>query len=530
MKSIRCTPLFYFYCSIATFSAAGIVPVSTEPPADLAPTNTPQFICITFDDAINDRSWNQIQKISGHFQKNGSPVPFTFFVSLYYTDYWLIHLLHSAGHEIAVHTITHTTGSTTSFETWIREIEGTRECLSRYAEIPVEEIRGFRAPFLAHGPAQFDALAALDFDYDCSIIEQPGNISSSGSTYIWPYTLHDGVKQTCWIGAPPTNNLPTLMEIPMWSLLEGDVIQCMDPQGSYENLLNLFKTNLLERYNGNRVPLGIWLHPGWLDDPDHVQALNEFLDWAMTIQDVHAVTLSMLNDWMKSPCPASEILEHPAFIPQTKEPIPEAESEICRFSKGAFRTCGERSPVYPEPENAMLRCLPVDGVTVEIVITDNWGASFMGKIIVEHHKEQPLCAWTIDLDAGNCSNLSLWGGRTSFSSTNGNIHLYPGNHTSEIPAGSTVLAQFSASGDASTLGTPQSSFYLPGYEKPTLNLQIDSTSCLLNWDRRAMGYHLQKRLSLLAGSWETVSTYYGDCKAEIPIITDHIFYRLKCIY
>jgi len=544
IKRIGYISVFYLCCSIATFSVAEIVPVSTEPPANLARTNTPQFICITFDDAVNDRSWEWVQQISDHLQADGSPVPLTFFVSLYYTDYWLVHFLHAAGHEIAVHTITHPHGVPNSFKTWVREIEGARECLSRYADIPVEEIRGFRAPYLEFSPAQFDALAALDFDYDCSISEkpgtQPGNLSSNGSTYIWPYTLQDGVKQICDSkGVPPTNSLPSLMEIPMWDLNEGDTHLGMDPPGSYEYLLSLFKTNLVERYNGNRVPLCIWLHPGWLEDSNHVQALNEFLDWSLAIPDVHAISLSMLNDWMHSPCPASEINinQHPEFIAQTNEPMPEAESEECLFRFGdgdenrGFRTCGERPPVYPQPENAFQRCLPVDGVTVEIIITQDWGTGFMGKIIVDHQKEQPLCAWTIDFAPGDYSINSLWG-KTSYCTNNGTIHIYPGNHLAEIPAGRTEFAEFSGSGDFSTIGTPQYSFYLPGYEQPTLNLQMgsNSTSCLLNWDRRAIGYQLQQRLSLLAGSWETVTTYYGDCQADKPIITDQIFYRLKCIY
>jgi hypothetical protein len=220
-----------FLLRLAPATWADILPASADPPGGLAASNTPQIICITFDDSVNANSRSRVQTLSGHTQHGGRPVPFTFFVSTEYTDYWLVHLYHAEGHEIAVHTMTHTTGSETDFSTWIREIEGCRHVLARYGNIPREDIRGFRAPFLKYGPAHFDALSALGFDYDSSVYERPGFLSADGGSLIWPYTLHEGLRQTGDTGLPPTNRLPDLVEVPMWCLLCEAGSYTMDPPG-----------------------------------------------------------------------------------------------------------------------------------------------------------------------------------------------------------------------------------------------------------------------------------------------------------
>ena len=114
----------FFYCLLLMLpcSLANVVPVSTSPPSGLAPAETPQMILITFDDAVNAAIFSDILTISAHQNPDGSPAAFTFFISTDHTDYWLVHRLHAAGHEIAVHTITHSTGDSTTFDTWVREI------------------------------------------------------------------------------------------------------------------------------------------------------------------------------------------------------------------------------------------------------------------------------------------------------------------------------------------------------------------------------------------------------------------------
>ena len=132
---------------MAPWVALGIVPVSTTPPGGVDPQNVPQMILVTFDDAVNPDVYERINLIRGHTNPDGSPVAFTFFVSNHYTNYWQLHELHSDGHEIAVHTVTHSTGTGTTYERWVEEMVACREAISRLAGIPLDQLRGFRAPY-----------------------------------------------------------------------------------------------------------------------------------------------------------------------------------------------------------------------------------------------------------------------------------------------------------------------------------------------------------------------------------------------
>ena len=78
----------------------------------MQPSDTPQMVLITFDDAINDENWELYQEKlfpPGRNNPNGCPIHATFFVSHEYTNYAMVHKLTNQGHEIAVHSITHRT-------------------------------------------------------------------------------------------------------------------------------------------------------------------------------------------------------------------------------------------------------------------------------------------------------------------------------------------------------------------------------------------------------------------------------------
>lgn len=267
--------------------AQALLPLRTDPPGGLSPADTPQFILISFDDAVSEQQFQNVGLIANFKNPDGSDVGFTFFISMDYTDYWMVHRLHAAGHETAIHTMTHTTGTLTDHATWIKEIEGARETLNRYAVIPRAAIQGFRAPFLAYNPAMFHALHDLGFVYDCSVAEQagPGGNSPSPAEYIRPYSLDNGLMQAGNTGIPPTEPLPNLVEVPMWTLMDGTQALLMDPllkaECSKESIVGMFQDNFNTRYNGNRVPVGIWLHPAWIMNATNIEALNEFLAWAL---------------------------------------------------------------------------------------------------------------------------------------------------------------------------------------------------------------------------------------------------------
>lgn len=523
-----CALFFWLYC--LSLVAAEVIPVATVPPGDLAGEDIPQVILITFDDAMNPWIYERIQEISNHKNPDGSPIAFTFFVSTNYTDYYLVHRLHAEGHEIAVHTVTHSTGTGTPFLTWIREIAACRELLSRYAGIPRGQIRGFRAPFLAYNAAMFRALAELGFTYDSSIPEGPGLNSPDGANYIWPYTLHDGAQQYTWTGVGPDTSLRDLFEVPMWNLLDGETRHNMDPGGSGAYLLQLFKDNFTERYEGNRAPFGLWLHAtGWLSDAERIDTLNEFLEWALAHEGVWVVGVGSLLDWMRNPVPvatASSVLSTVTY-----DPVPEADALSNSFSFGSFRSVGNRAVAYPTVDNAFLRPVAVSGISVRWEVAAQWTGSFQVQVVANHSLAVDLTGWKIEIPVSGATYSGGWGG-PNISYTDGVVTLTPGWAGAAIAPGETVLATLSFTGTPDALGTPDGIFSASGYEEPDLFIGrgLSAGSFRLSWPRVAPIYEIESSTTLTEDSWQTVETAYGREEITVTPGNGPIFYRLKVIY
>lgn len=81
----------------------------THIPGKLHPTQVPQMVILTFDDAINDDNWELYAKLfnNENFKNpNGCPIPATYFVSHQYNNYQFTQKLWNDGHEIAIHSVT----------------------------------------------------------------------------------------------------------------------------------------------------------------------------------------------------------------------------------------------------------------------------------------------------------------------------------------------------------------------------------------------------------------------------------------
>ena len=162
--------------------------------------------------------------------------------------------------------MTHSTSTNTPLAAWRAEIVGCRKAISEIAGIPMDEIAGFRAPYLKYDNESFSVLHEQGFGYDASLIEIPGALSPNGRSLIWPYALDRGVPQVCWTGTRPRDAFPGLFEIPLWKLLDANdkPYSTMDPPGSYAQLSALFHNNFTNRYEGNRAPLGLYLQAEWV--------------------------------------------------------------------------------------------------------------------------------------------------------------------------------------------------------------------------------------------------------------------------
>lgn len=200
---------------------------SLDIPGLLAPSETPQFVILTFDDAVTVSNIEFYRRsFSDRLNPNKCPVSATFFVSHEYSDYHLVHELYAKGHEIALHSISHSANTsywrTATVDQLAGEFSGQRELVSTFANIPKEEIRGVRLPFLQmSGETSFQMLANEGFVYDYSWptihYRAPG---------MWPYSLDYASKQDCVIGPCPVDSYPKVWVMPMVSWIDEDFVFC----------------------------------------------------------------------------------------------------------------------------------------------------------------------------------------------------------------------------------------------------------------------------------------------------------------
>lgn len=275
----------------------------------------PQFVIITVDDALGDIAYDLTEQVigQGHTNPNGSPLPFTYFVSNNYSNYHKVQQRHAQGHEIAVHTMTHSTSEYTSHDEWRAEIIGSRKHLSELAQIPMDDLVGFRAPYLMYSDESMNVLYDQGFLYDSSIGEWVKDLTVDGGSYIWPYTFDVLGAQACYVGSCPEQPYPGLWEVPIWSMLDGNDAHWanMDPEADYYTMLYFMKLNFDRRYASNRAPLGIYLHAPWFEVESNVNALNDFIRYAAEKQNVWFVTTRQLVEWMKDPVPAEQMATWP---------------------------------------------------------------------------------------------------------------------------------------------------------------------------------------------------------------------------
>lgn len=161
---------------------------------------------------------------------------------------------------------------------------------------------------------------------------------------IWPYTLHDGVKQNTWTGIRPTDTFPDLFEIPLWSQLNasGQVVAAMDPGGSDAEVLATLQYNFTARHSGHRAPMGLFLHGGSWTARSAV--LGEFIDWALAHPDTWFVSMRAAADYTRAPCDRTVAVAFAPCMTRTHMPHPATDSLATSFSKGTVNACGARPP------------------------------------------------------------------------------------------------------------------------------------------------------------------------------------------
>lgn len=306
--------------------------ISTQPPGNLNASVMPQFVMLTFDDAINEGNMAFYRQLLDPGKRrnraNGCNMAATFFVSAGYTDYSLVHELHSVGSEIAIHSITHrnnlTYWRTLDVAGWKGEFVGDRDLLRDYAAISEKDMIGARAPFLEIGNGEaYDMLLQNGFVYDSSICIDYMN--KTDKLPFFPYTLDYGLGVDCTVPSCPNRGHRGLWLVPlnsyyMTTASAGDgsrtiVSSCAMPDTcspkptTDAETLDFLRSNFERYYHSNRAPFPVFIHETWLWTPGRRQGYLSFVDWLLTLDDVFIVSVAEVVRFMKDPKPIGEYVQ-----------------------------------------------------------------------------------------------------------------------------------------------------------------------------------------------------------------------------
>ncbi|TFY64634.1 hypothetical protein EVG20_g5882 [Dentipellis fragilis] len=202
---------------------------SPSPPGGLQPSEVPQFVVFTADDAIQSYTIDSVNQFLAHRKNPNGCVPrMTYYTSINYTNMSMVTDWFVAGNEIADHTMTHVGTPPDD------EVDGNLIALNALAGIPLSSIIGFRAPFLNYSVDTLKHLYAAKFTYDSSA-SAAIPVTENGTDAYWPYTLDNGMANDCLQvdgickGEP---KLPGFWEVPMYAFFDSrgqNGVHLMDP-------------------------------------------------------------------------------------------------------------------------------------------------------------------------------------------------------------------------------------------------------------------------------------------------------------
>ena len=276
------------------------------------------------------------------------------------------HRIMTDGNEIANHTVNHGHGAMYDAATWTTEMNGCIASVTKPFDpnesdfspdntkgigATKEQLVGFRTPFLEYDDATFTALGTLGYHYDCSI-EDGWQEDQDGTNYFWPYTLDSGSPGNevlvGWGSKEHITNHPGLWELPVSPVIVPPDDKCAqygvppglraamhDRQSWFDvdsgkitgfdyNLWVSFRMTKAEflatmkytldlRLAGNRAPFMFGAHPDTYSSKytavpnasleERQQAIEEFLDYALSKPEVRVVPNQEILSWVRNPVP-----------------------------------------------------------------------------------------------------------------------------------------------------------------------------------------------------------------------------------
>ena len=486
------------------------------PPGGFSAAEMPQLILVTFDDSVNSNVYALVQQVlTNHVNPNGEGMQATFFVSLDgVVDYWTVQRLHGEGHEIAVHTMSHSTSTSSTPEEFRAEIVGCRKTLSDLAQIPMDEIQGFRAPYLKYNNASFGILAEQGMRYDASVMERPGMLSSNAASLIWPYTLDYGLGQ---VSAQTISDYPGLFEMPLWVLYDTNGVvlpEAMDPPDEYDACIGSLKYTFEQRYTGNRAPMGLFLHAvttnQWLRRHDWaVQAVNEFLTWATTQhEDVWLVSMQALADFMQHPTNAAGCLNYTPFRTETNAVPPRTNATRCVYPRGIVTTCATCPLAYPATNTVYVELDSMTGGVLQVQYSTTPENRLRVDLAVSNDLAIDAPAWEAVFRTEQGRRVAgKYGGLYKITNQAGyqEVRIMPALWMRPLRVGETETNVYFVLDGTDTGDVATVSFDLqkltsrrPRIETAQLN---EGGELILHWDDSAYGYVLEGSIDLLDAGW-----------------------------
>ncbi|KAM7294205.1 chitin deacetylase 8-like [Ixodes scapularis] len=346
---------------------------STKPPVD----DIPQFVMLTFDDAVNRENMKFYQELLADPKRknkaSGCRIAATFFASGDYLDYPSVNELYRMGNEIALHSISHSIDLSQNYWNdlnttgWEAEVVDERLMVEKYANVPAQDIRGLRGPFLFTGGDAGFRMLHRHFDYDCTLVHERDGPDDAP---VFPYTLDYGFQKPCMVPKCPNDTYPGLWSVPLNRLFRKYEEEGVDKYGpcamadaclpspeTSSDTFEYLRFNFESFYNTNRAPFPVFIHEAWLINEERKKGYLRFVDWLLEKEDVYLVTVSEVIDFMREPKSRSIYAQRRC----TKEDLPEStcpKQKTCTYptttlgGERYMRICGTTCPKnYPWVNN-----------------------------------------------------------------------------------------------------------------------------------------------------------------------------------
>lgn len=304
----------------------------------LAVERPPQFVAIAFDNCTENERWQDWTDFAAEMNRDGERLRFTFFVSginfltndrkhLYQGPNQargasrinfggtpedvrrrvaFINALHRQGHEIASHAVGHFDGRGWSASQWSAEFRSfdslmanvaTNNGLSTQEGLAVgpKDLAGFRAPYLAHSPGLYVALAERGFRYDTS---------GTAPYHVWP-EKRDGIWRFNLAEIRLSGSgRPTLSMDYNFLVAQSGVAPIAARREAFrQQMLDTYLAYFRTNYAGNRAPLHIGHHFTDYQNGAYRDALKSFARAVCGLPEVKCVTYRALADFMDALTP-----------------------------------------------------------------------------------------------------------------------------------------------------------------------------------------------------------------------------------